>query len=161
MNMAQETSYRSFTIIIFILLIGFFLAYFYFNPTAKGPQGDATPSKETAVIVTPPLPEKIFGLAGRIISKKSNALTLEINSLANRVPVNGSIPKEQRIVQINGATSIKELTFFRSKLGSAPTEKTITLNNLQVGDQIIVTANENIKEKQTFTASLIQKHVFE
>lgn len=152
---------RSFSIAIAILFIGFFLAYFYYNPPAKKAQEDPMSPKGTAAIITPPLPENIFGLAGKIVSKSKNSFVLEINSLKDRVPVNGSMPKERRTVQINSATSIKELTFSRAKLGSPPTEKTITLNNLQVGDQIIVTAQENIKEKREFAASLIQKHVFE
>lgn len=157
----EATQQRSSIIVIAILFIGFFLAYFYYNPPAKEAQEDLASPKETAAIVTPPLPENIFGLAGKIISKGNNSLVLEINSLKNRAPVNGTMPKERRTVQINGATGIKELTFSRSKLGAAPIEKTITLSNLQVGDQIIVTAKENIKEKQAFTTALIQKHVFE
>ena len=158
----QEMRPQSFYIAAFTLFIGFFLAYLYFNTSAINPQQDDLASpKETAHVLTPPLPEKIFGLAGRIVSKSNRSLVLEINSLKDRVPVNGSIPKEQRIVQINGATSIKELTFSRSKLGSPPIERAIALADLSVGDQIIVTAQENIKEKNSFIASLIQKHLFE
>ena len=157
----QESQYRSFYMIAFIALIGFFLVYFYFTTSSVRQQEEPLSLKETANVSTPPLPEKIFGLAGKIVSKDKNSLTLEINSLKNRVPVNGSIPKERRTVQINSGTTIKELTFLRSKLGSSPTEKTIALADLVVGDQIIVTAQENIKEKQIFIASLIQKHVFE
>lgn len=154
---------RSWHIAATTLLIGLFLAYAYFNTSLirPQPQEGLASLKETASIITPPLPEKIFGLAGKIVSKGNNSLTLEINSLKNRVPVNGSIPKERRIAQINSATSIKELTFSRAKLGSPPIEHTIAIADLLVGDQIIVTAQENIKEKQTFTAALIQKHVFE
>ena len=161
--MMQEARSKSFLLIFaFILFIGFFLAYWYFNTSIIKPQQEELAlSKETAAILTPPLPEKIFGLAGKIVIKNKNSLVLEINSLKDRVPVNGSIPKERRTVQVNGATNIKELTFSRSKLGSPPVEETITLNNLYMGDQIIVTASENIKEKSVFAASLIQKHVFE
>ena len=158
----EATQQRTFSFAVAILFVGFFLAYLYLNTSVIKPQQENLVSpKETVAIVTPPLPEKIFGLAGKIVSKGASSFALEINSLKNRVPVNGSMPKERRTVHINGATNIKELTFSRSKLGAAPTEQTITLNNLQVDDQIIVTANENIKEKNTFTASLIQKHVFE
>lgn len=152
---------RKFSIFLLALLAIFSLAYFYYNPPTKEAQENLVSPKETAAIVPPPLPDKIFGLAGKIVSKSSSSLTLEINSLKDRAPVNGAMPKEKRTVRINEATSIKELMFSRAKLGSPPTEKTITLNNLQVGDQVIVTANENIKEKNAFTASLIQKHVFE
>lgn len=159
MDISQQ---RSWYIAATTLFIGFFLAYVYFNTSVIKPQQDESVSlKETANILTPPLPEKIFGLAGKIVSKGKSSLTLEINSLKDRVPVNGTIPKERRTVQINGATSIKELTFSRSKLGSPPVETTATLADLSVGDQIIVTAQENIKKEQTFTATLIQKHVFE
>jgi hypothetical protein len=160
--MAQEHEYRSFYLIAFICLIGFFLVYFYLNTSSiPQQQQEIVPLKETASVYTPPLPENIFGLAGKIVSKDKNSLTLEINSLKNRVPVNGSIPKERRVVQITNSTSIKILTFSRSKLGSPPTETTASLADLAVGDQIIVTANENIKEKQEFMANLIQKHIFE
>ena len=146
--MTQEHEYKSFYIIAFIALIGFFLVYFYLTTSSVRQQEEPSSLKETASIYTPPLPENIFGLAGKIVTKENNSLTLEINSLTNRTPVNGSIPKERRIVQINNSTDIKELTFSRAKLGSAPTERAIALADLVVGDQIIVTANENIIEKQ-------------
>ena len=143
------------------LLIALLFITLYYNTSLIRTQEDTDALKETAGMLIPPLPENIFGLAGKIVAKGIASLTLEINSLTNRTPVNGVMPKERRTVRIDGSTSVKELTFSRAKLGSPPVEKTITLNNLQVGDQIIVTASENIKEKNSFTAALIQKHVFE
>ena len=146
---------------IAILIIGLVAIYLYSNISLPRKQKEITPPQESGNVFLPPLPDKIFGIAGKIASKTANSLTLEMNSLKDRRAEDGVLPKERRTVRVSKETTIKELTFSREKLGSSPIERTITLKDLLVGDQIIVTAAENIKEKSVFTASLIQKHLFE
>jgi len=113
-------------------------------------------------LFVPPMPNEVFLTSGEIKSIDKDIITLEINSLQERMLPGVTPKKEIKKVIVSSETEIIKIDFSalinpsKSKgLPSGPQEIKIKLSDLKVGDKISVTAMENIKNKESFNASKI------
>ena len=111
-------------------------------------------------------PTEIFSLVGRIKSIDGGALTLEVPVLAIDKPLEIGQRVEIRKVLVSNETKVTEIIAksippdINSLLeGRAPLteERTLAFNNLQVGDQVEVSARENILAKKEFEATKVSR----
>lgn len=116
----------------------------------------------------PPLPEDIRSISGTIKAIEGSVISLEINSLTERIlPIPGKEPKKEiRKVAVGDKTELVKVDFSvplppPTPGGPAPVfpETKIKLSDLKAGDRVTVIAEENIKTKQEFTGSKIQLYI--
>jgi hypothetical protein len=141
-------------IIVMVAIFAGILCYYAAFPSAVVEK----PKKAEPVSI----PEQIFNFTGTIVAKEGNILSIEIFDLTKKYYDLVQHPKEIRKVEVGPDTRIVQPVVEPPKPGQTeppeptqPKEKSISLNDLNVGDQIAVWAKENIKYKKEFTATKI------
>jgi len=111
----------------------------------------------------PQPPAEIFSVSGEVKSITGNTLSLEIISPSERALPGTELKKETRTVTVAPTTKLSRFNPLaiptidpKTKLPVTPKAESIRLSDLKVGDRVIVSAKENIKEKQAFEASEVQ-----
>lgn len=108
----------------------------------------------------PPLPEEIKSISGEIKKVEKNALEVETVMRVSRFPLpegkeiekqikKVKIEKETKIVKIDWGMPIPPET-------PKPKETVLKVEDLKVGDRVIITSEENIKDKKEFKASRVE-----
>jgi len=190
----MNTQAKIFTIIVIALIIGVIIGYFlglhsghkkaYNQGLEQGRQEvkEKYQSKIEELFPTPPEPEKIFLVSGKIKEIKDKNLTLErtippINPFEEpkteikKVKITPGTEIVKRVEKSPEELEIEEKAFRKAieenpKIPISPPdifkETTISLSSLKVGDVITIEAEENIKDKTEFSAkkiSLLRKEL--
>lgn len=121
---------------------------------------------QTPDLFFPPLPDEIFSISGVIKSIENNIISLEIISLTERFSLSIEPKKEIRKITVTKDVKIiKSNPFILPEINPKTGEikpikqEIIKLTDLEIGDQIIATAKENIKTKTEFEAVEIQLQI--
>ena len=110
----------------------------------------------------PPLPEEIYRLSGTVIEKGDNFLTMEAQIQVSQFPLpeGKEIKREKIKVKLTEETEISQLKIAElppTEERFEPFEKiSLSFEEIEIGDLITVTSEENIKDKKEITAKEIQ-----
>lgn len=155
------------SLIIFILgiFIGFGVGAQYGKNVSAG---EMARLNRAIGIMFPPPPAEIFSIYGAITKIGDSTLSLEITSPSQRILPGDTPQKEMRAVGITKDTKITEFDTFAmfqsvdpatNTIPPLPQPKVISKSQLKVGDNVSVSASENIKTEKSFTASEISRQV--
>lgn len=161
--------FKKISISLIILIIGVVIGFNTGMQYGKDQSALEIARLNEALDVLFPLPPKeVFSVYGTITTVNNNELSLEITSPSQRQLPGVTPQKETRIVTVTQNTKMSQFDPFSAIENPEelddPTafsgQTTITLDDLQVGDNVSVSAEENIKTIQSFVASEITKTVF-
>ena len=118
------------------------------NTNSLGNANESTP----AAIPLPPASDEIYNYSGEITTIEGQIIDLGITTTNDQ----GVITKTLKVTTNDQTSFIKRGAGYIPLPGQEiPTEE-ISLTDLKVGDNITVTAEENIKDKLEFTATKVQ-----
>ncbi len=108
----------------------------------------------------PPLPESLNNVLGKITKIESGAFYFEASYKVKRFPQTDGSEKQilTKKVKISPTTEIVKSDFeapITEEMPGVPEIK-LSLNNLQIGQQVYISTKENILEKDEFIADRIQ-----
>lgn len=157
--------------LIFIIVFGWG-GYFYGRKAGErigkeASQKELADLKQRIKLFFPSQPAEIFSISGSIKEIGKDFLKIEY-FVPSELPLlpGETAKKELRKVAVNQNTKIIKIDFSSfsqgmppkpSELQAGPKEIKISLSDLKVGENISVTAKENIKDKKEFSATIIQK----
>lgn len=115
--------------------------------------------QESLNVFVPPLPDVINVIGGKIIGINGDTFTLQMPSFTDRYPKQGvPMATETKTIRIAKDTKITSTDFdSRTFKNGVPQQKTISANDLKIGDTVSVTVKENARVEQNLTAVSINR----
>lgn len=153
---------KTLLLIIFFLLIFCVLVVVFGKEFLNYQSGQSETQEENNYSESHPDPsssEEVYIIDGTIIQLGDNYLVCEaiIQQSQSLLPEEGGFEKQDVSVNIVEETEIFQLKAVEPEISSESFEKLIfNFEDLKIGDHIIVTSEENIKDKEEFTAQEIQ-----
>ncbi|MFH1537159.1 MAG: hypothetical protein ABID45_04170 [Patescibacteria group bacterium] len=112
---------------------------------------DVTPVSELCQSLLPEEQEEIYSYSGKIIELNDNSVTIEVQVIESM-----NLIKKDVIINIDNNTKINKIDISTPPMPDEDIlEEEISFSDLNVDDEILVKAEENIKHKNKFTASTV------
>lgn len=150
-------------VVVLILIVAAGASYGGYKWALKKSQEKIKVLENALRMFYPETPSEMNSISGAIKEIKDDTIALETRKIftdlydritrANETDIRTiKITKDTKIVEINFLAPVK---IKPGALPSAPAEKPLKLSDLKVGDQITVSAKENVKDKMEFDAEKI------
>lgn len=154
------------TIVAITVLIGAIVGYLLSSQIGKKSERAEADQRirnvqDSLNVFVPPLPDVVNVIGGKITVVNSDAFTfiMEVPSFTDRYPKPGvPMATETRTVRAAADTEITDTNYDSKTFKKGiPQTKTISANDLKVGDTVSVTVKENARTEQDLTAVSINR----
>ncbi len=149
---------KQFTVVLVVLLVVVALAIGIFIGQQQGKK--KTEDRLGALIdrAYPRPPAEMYSIGGIVINSYGAELKVEVIDPDDYLPYTDGTPQktELRSAVISSKTEVARIDYTKPELDGDPTITEIPYDMVQIGDEVIVYSNENIRDAERFDATRIE-----